>query len=107
MQCVLRLAQDKLQRKLNSLNLADYIITIFMKYLLKLTLFVCLSLAFSTCNTKQEYKFPFLDPDLSIDERVNDLVGRMTLDEKIGQLMNQAPAIERLGVPEYNWWSEG
>jgi beta-glucosidase len=78
-----------------------------MKYLLKLTLFVCLSLVFSTCNTKQEYKFPFLDPDLSIDERVNDLVGRMTLDEKIGQLMNQAPAIERLGVPEYNWWTEG
>lgn len=31
----------------------------------------------------------------------------MTLDEKIGQMMNQAPAIERLGVPEYNWWSEG
>jgi beta-glucosidase len=78
-----------------------------MKYILKLTLFVCLSLAFSTCNTKQEYKFPFLDPDLSIDERVNDVVGRMTLDEKIGQLMNQAPAIERLGIPEYNWWTEG
>jgi beta-glucosidase len=74
---------------------------------IKLTLFACFSILFFSCNTKQEYKYPFLDPDLSIEERVNDLVGRMTLDEKIGQLMNQAPAIERLGVPEYNWWSEG
>ena len=51
--------------------------------------------------------FPFLDPTLSVDERVEDLVGRMTLEEKIDQMVNQAPAIERLGVPEYNWWAEG
>src|SRR5215203_1696124 len=95
------------QQKINSLNLADYIISILMKYILKLTLVVGLSFMFSTCNTKQEYKIPFLDTDLSIDERVSDLVGRMTLEEKIGQMMNQAPAIERLGVPEYNWWTEG
>ena len=69
--------------------------------------FIHFHLFLFSCNTKQEYKYPFLDPDLSTEERVNDLVGRMTLDEKIGQLMNQAPAIERLGVPEYNWWSEG
>ncbi len=42
-----------------------------------------------------------------MEERVKDLVGRMTLEEKISQMVNQAPAIERLGVPEYNWWSEG
>lgn len=42
-----------------------------------------------------------------MEQRVTDLIGRMTLDEKIGQMMNQAPAIPRLGVPEYNWWSEG
>jgi beta-glucosidase len=52
------------------------------------------------------YAFPFLDPDLSFDQRVNDLVGRMTLEEKIGQMMNAAPAIKRLGIPEYNWWNE-
>jgi beta-glucosidase len=73
----------------------------------KLTLLACLSFIFFTCKTKQEYKFPFLDPDLSMEERVDDLVGRMTLDEKISQMMNQAPAIERLGIPEYNWWNEG
>jgi beta-glucosidase len=62
-------------------------------------------LLFNTC-TNQESKFPFQDPNLSIEERVNDLVGRMTLDEKIGQMMNAAPAIDRLGIPEYNWWNE-
>ncbi len=49
---------------------------------------------------------PFQNPDLPIDQRVNDLVGRMTLEEKIGQMMNAAPAIPRLGIPEYNWWNE-
>jgi len=78
-----------------------------MSIRIKLTLLACLSFIFFTCKTRQEYKFPFLDPDLSMEERVNDLVGRMTLDEKISQMVNQAPAIERLGIPEYNWWSEG
>src|SRR5688572_21644818 len=50
---------------------------------------------------------PYLNTALSLEERVNDLVGRMTLEEKISQMINQAAAIERLGVPEYNWWSEG
>jgi beta-glucosidase len=50
--------------------------------------------------------FPFMNPDLPIDQRVDDLVGRMTLEEKIGQMMNAAPAIPRLGIPEYNWWNE-
>ena len=49
---------------------------------------------------------PFMDPDMPIDQRVDDLVGRMTLDEKISQMMNAAPAIPRLGIPEYNWWNE-
>ncbi|HAV41133.1 MAG TPA: glucan 1,4-alpha-glucosidase, partial [Acidobacteria bacterium] len=49
---------------------------------------------------------PFLNPDLPLEARVSDLVGRLTLEEKIGQLMNEAPAIERLGIPAYNWWNE-
>jgi beta-glucosidase len=48
----------------------------------------------------------YLDPSQLIDARVNDLVGRMTLDEKASQLVNQARAIPRLQVPAYNWWSE-
>jgi beta-glucosidase len=49
----------------------------------------------------------YLDHTLPVEERVDDLVGRMTLEEKVGQMVNGAPAIERLGVPAYNWWSEG
>jgi beta-glucosidase len=56
---------------------------------------------------KEEAAFPFLNTELSIEQRVDDLVSRMTLEEKISQMINDAPAIERLGVPRYNWWAEG
>ena len=59
-----------------------------------------------TSITSAQTNFPFLDTKLSIEKRVDDLVGRMTLEEKIGQMMNAAPAIDRLGIPEYNWWNE-
>ncbi|MBI5009881.1 MAG: fibronectin type III-like domain-contianing protein [Bacteroidia bacterium] len=50
--------------------------------------------------------YPFQNPSLPIEERVNDLISRMTLQEKADQLLYTAPAIPRLGVPEYNWWNE-
>jgi beta-glucosidase len=46
------------------------------------------------------------DTTVTIQERVTDLVSRMTLEEKISQMVFDAPAIERLGIPEYNWWNE-
>ena len=49
---------------------------------------------------------PYLNPSLTLSERVDDLVSRMTLDEKASQLVNQARAIPRLQVPAYDWWSE-
>ena len=51
-------------------------------------------------------KYPFENPDLTIEERVNDLVSRLTVEEKISQLMDYSPAIDRLSIPEYNWWNE-
>jgi beta-glucosidase len=54
----------------------------------------------------QQASFPFLDPALPLDERVDDLVTRMTLEEKASQLTNRTRAIPRLNVPEYNIWSE-
>src|SRR6185312_11339169 len=47
------------------------------------------------------------DSSLPVARRVDDLVGRMTLEEKVSQMQNHAIAIPRLHVPEYDWWSEG
>jgi len=55
---------------------------------------------------QQQPKQPYLDTSLPLDQRVNDLISRMTLEEKVSQMMNAAPAIPRLGVPEYDWWNE-
>ncbi len=54
----------------------------------------------------QDVNFEFLDTGLPIEERVDILVSQMTLEEKIGQMVYNAPAIERLQVPVYNWWNE-
>ncbi len=48
----------------------------------------------------------YLNTELPFGDRVSDLVSRMTLEEKAAQLLYTAPAIPRLGVPEYNWWNE-
>ena len=49
---------------------------------------------------------PYLDPTLPAAKQAADLVSQMTLDEKISQMQNEAVAIERLGIPAYDWWSE-
>jgi len=48
----------------------------------------------------------YLDPTRPLEERVNDLVGRMALEEKVSQMGSEAPAVGRLGIPQYNWWNE-
>lgn len=63
------------------------------------------SVATLSCS-QQTIQPPYTNQQLPIDERVNDLVSRMTLEEKVSQTLNQAPAIERLGIAQYNWWSE-
>ena len=50
---------------------------------------------------------PWLNTSLPIDQRVDALVSKMTLDEKVQQMRDHAPAIPRLGVPQYFWWNEG
>ncbi|KAL9394386.1 hypothetical protein Peur_013671 [Populus x canadensis] len=50
--------------------------------------------------------FPFCKTTLPISQRANDLVSRLTLEEKISQLVNSAQPIPRLGIPGYQWWSE-
>ena len=48
----------------------------------------------------------YRNPDLPAEQRAADLVSRMTLEEKVLQMQNEAPAIARLGVPAYGWWNE-
>lgn len=65
------------------------------------------SLSSPSGHTSGQSEFPYRNPSLPIDKRVDDLVSRMTLDEKISQMMNAAAAIKRLDIPEYEWWNEG
>lgn len=52
-------------------------------------------------------KYIFRDATQPVDARIKNLIGRLTLDEKIAQLMNNTPAIPRLNIPAYDWWNEG
>jgi beta-glucosidase len=65
---------------------------------------------FSFCAvlySDNEDKVPaYLNPELPVEERVNDLISRMTLEEKASQMIDEAKAILRLNIPEYNWWNE-
>ena len=54
----------------------------------------------------QTYDFPFRNPDLPLDVRVQDIISRLTLEEKVRLMKHAAPAIPRLGIPAYNWWNE-
>jgi len=55
----------------------------------------------------QEYKsFPMWNHQLPMEQRVNDVVKRLTLEEKVAQMLNATPAIPRLGIPAYDWWNE-
>ena len=76
-----------------------------MKFpLLNLSFLLLLAITFTPFVQAQQY--PFQNHKLTFDARVNDLVSRMTLEEKVGQMLNSAPAIPRLNVPAYDWWNE-
>ena len=49
---------------------------------------------------------PYQNASLSAGERVDDLLGRLTLEEKVSLMMDTSPAIERLGIPQFQWWNE-
>ncbi|MES1223493.1 MAG: glycoside hydrolase family 3 N-terminal domain-containing protein, partial [Bacteroidota bacterium] len=55
----------------------------------------------------QSYKeLPFWNYKLPVEQRVNDLVSRLTLEQKVAQMLNAAPAVPELGIPAYDWWNE-
>ena len=57
-------------------------------------------------NAQESPKPAYLNTSLSAEQRAADLVHRMTVEEKVSQLVNQSRAIPRLNVPDYDWWSE-
>src|SRR6202034_1851824 len=59
------------------------------------------------CVAQQDSTPTYKNTQLSFEERARDLESRMTLEEKISQLGHTSDGIERLGIPEYNWWNEG
>jgi beta-glucosidase len=71
------------------------------------SLFLCFAISGTLYSQgTQAYEFPFQDPSLTMEARVADLTSRLTLEEKVAQMLNAAPAIQRLGVPAYDWWNE-
>jgi beta-glucosidase len=57
-------------------------------------------------NMTTQTQFPFQNPNLPIEARCDDLIARMTLQEKVSQMLYTAPGIARLNIPNYNWWNE-
>ena len=50
---------------------------------------------------------PYQNACLSAGERADDLLSRLTLEEKVSLMMDTSPAIERLGIPQFQWWNDG
>ena len=66
-----------------------------------------LAVVMSVTNVKaQQVKYPWQDTKLPRAERVENLLGMLTPEEKVGLMMNKSVSIDRLGIPSYNWWSE-
>ncbi|WP_042721018.1 glycoside hydrolase family 3 C-terminal domain-containing protein [Flavobacterium sp. B17] len=49
---------------------------------------------------------PFRNPKLPVEQRIDNLLGLLTVDEKIGMMMDNSKAVPRLGIPAYGWWNE-
>ena len=60
----------------------------------------------TACSEAEKYQYPFQNPKLKVEERVDNLMSLLTLQEKVSMMINRSLAIERLGIPAYNWWGE-
>ncbi|WP_374459363.1 glycoside hydrolase family 3 C-terminal domain-containing protein [Chryseobacterium taeanense] len=70
------------------------------KILLNISIFVC------AVSSAQNFKYPFQNPKLPVDQRIENLLGLLTVDEKIGMMMDNSKAVPRLDIPGYGWWNE-
>ena len=71
------------------------------------TILASIALAmFVSVPVSAQYKYAWQNPNLPRAERVENLLGMLTPEEKVGLMMNKSVSIDRLGIPSYNWWSE-
>ena len=74
----------------------------------KKTLYLLLAAAallIAGCQS-QNYEYPYQNPKLKLEKRVDNLLSLLTLEEKVGLMQNGSISIDRLGIPAYNWWNE-
>ena len=71
---------------------------------MRIYLFFCLFL--SSLSVGAQGILPFNNPDLPVEERVEDLVRRLTLHEKVLLMCDYSSSVPRLGIKQYNWWNE-
>ena len=69
----------------------------------KLLVILMMGICALTANAQQ---LPYQNPNLSASQRADDLLSRLTLEEKVSLMMDTSPAIERLGIPQFQWWNE-
>src|SRR4051812_12051298 len=74
-------------------------------YIKKNTWLIVIAFTLILCKSNAQQS-PYQNPDLTLDERVTDLISRLTLEEKASLMFDQSPAIPRLGIKKFNWWSE-
>ncbi len=68
--------------------------------------YLFLLLLLFSISISAQYKYPFQNPALSTDKRVDGLIQQLSTSEKINLLLYNSPGVERLGIPKYNWWNE-
>ena len=68
--------------------------------------FLGFCLLVSIAGLAQIQVLPYQDPALPAEQRADDLLGRLTLEEKVSLMMNGSAAVSRLGIPQFEWWSE-
>jgi len=92
--------------KINNLNVRRIMLSLLIMFLV-VSSFSIQTPRSSAASPESTYKYPFQNPKLTVTERVNDLLGRLTLDEKISLLHQYQAAIVRLGIPSFRTGSEG
>ena len=73
---------------------------------MKRLIYCLLATAYALTSSAQTATLPYQNPQLKAEQRADDLLKRLTLDEKVRLMMDTSPAIERLQIPQFQWWNE-